>query len=64
VIPNISAFTFEALLQYLYCGMLNVEDVSALLDLLLAADQYGLERLKEMCRARIEANLSVCDRDF
>ncbi|CAG8582829.1 15922_t:CDS:2 [Cetraspora pellucida] len=45
--PNISAFTFEIILKYLYCGIVDFkrQKKETILELLIAVDELGIQRL-------------------
>lgn len=50
---------FKAMLEYMYCGELNIEDAidfgTLLLQLLLLADQFGVSILhQECCKTLLE----------
>lgn len=57
-IPNIRFAVFEAMMQCIYTGDLEVEAELAH-ELLQAADQYLLEGLKRLCEGSIASRLSV-----
>jgi hypothetical protein len=57
-VEDVSPSVFLLLLDHLYTDAADVTPDSAL-DLLAAADRFGVERLKQLCSAQIEAGLSV-----
>jgi len=60
VIDDTKAQVFLQLLQYLYTGTaseMEKEDITV--DLLVAADKYGVESLKEECAMLIGRNLKT-----
>jgi speckle-type POZ protein len=51
-ITDISKEVFTELLRFIYCGRLqNLENIA--MDLLKAADRFGLEKLKEICESQL-----------
>ena len=50
---------FEQLLRYIYTGEMDVEEVDVLAEIMVAADKYGVDSLKEECASRLSQNLSV-----
>ncbi|KAL6651428.1 hypothetical protein ACP70R_010353 [Stipagrostis hirtigluma subsp. patula] len=57
-IDDVEPLIFEGLLHFVYTDSLpdnhdNVDKISAMQHLLVAADRYGLERLKMMCEAKL-----------
>eukprot|EP00638_Chattonella_subsalsa_P015437 CAMPEP_0117818270 /NCGR_PEP_ID=MMETSP0949-20121206/1148_1 /TAXON_ID=44440 /ORGANISM="Chattonella subsalsa, Strain CCMP2191" /LENGTH=452 /DNA_ID=CAMNT_0005656753 /DNA_START=128 /DNA_END=1486 /DNA_ORIENTATION=+ len=49
---------FLALLEYLYTDEVNVS-LDIAMELLQAADQFGVERLKKMCESKMLASISI-----
>jgi hypothetical protein len=58
-LDDISYPVFTVLLEYLYTDSFEMPDDALALPLFAAADFLGVEQLKAMCIARIEADLSV-----
>ena len=58
-LDDISYPVFMVLLEYLYTDTFEMSDDALALPLFAAADFLGVEQLKAMCIARIEADLSV-----
>lgn len=53
-IPNISSSVFQLLIDYLYSDQLKCNgNLTYLAELLIAADQYQLPRLKELCELEL-----------
>jgi len=68
-VPDIEPETFRGLLHYLYSGLASENVADEALDLLLVADKYGVDGLKQICeeKAAIHRNnvvdvLLVADR--
>jgi hypothetical protein len=57
-IPNIRYCVFEAMMHCIYTGDVEVPEHLAE-EMLQAADQYMLDRLKQLCEERLEGALSV-----
>ncbi|KAJ3676871.1 hypothetical protein LUZ60_002595 [Juncus effusus] len=54
VVENVEAVTFQALLYFIYADLFpDSMDVITAQNLLVAADRYKLERLKQMCERRL-----------
>lgn len=58
-VEHIQPETFEKLLECIYKGKLPDDFSDHARDLYAAADYYGLDRLKELCRSEIHERLSV-----
>nr|CAH0109774.1 unnamed protein product [Daphnia galeata] len=59
-IEDIKANIFENLLQYIYTGKADLEnEVEDVTELLVAADKYGVETLKEECALYLSQDLKV-----
>jgi RCC1 and BTB domain-containing protein len=57
-LPNISKSTFLLLLEYLYTDTVKIR-VEDAIELYICADQYQLERLRDMCCDVVRRNLSA-----
>jgi len=57
-INNVSHRVFLALLEYLYTDEIEVS-LDMAMDLFVAADQFGVERLKRLCERMILASINV-----
>jgi len=51
-VPDIEPQTFRGLLRYLYSGLAPESVADDALDLLLAADKYGVDGLKQICEEK------------
>ena len=59
VITDMSAPTFEILLGYLYTGKVDDElGLDALLELIHAAEKYGLDELKDYCSQKLVGGIA------
>ncbi|CAK4165000.1 unnamed protein product [Aphanomyces euteiches] len=58
VIPDMTHEVFRAIMEYIYAGGvladINVRSVAMLLELLVAADQYMLDHLKQLCERELQ----------
>ncbi len=61
VLEDVGADTFQQLLRYIYTGRLEEEPrrLDDVVDLLAAAERYGLEHLKEVCETTLCRRLSA-----
>ncbi len=57
-IIDIKPKVFEALLQYIYAGDAILDEVDVA-DLLVAADKYGVDSLKDECESHLTRHLSI-----
>jgi hypothetical protein len=57
-INNVSQRVFLALLEYLYTDEVEIT-LEIAMDLFVAADQFGVERLKRLCEKRILVSINV-----
>jgi hypothetical protein len=57
-INNVSHRTFLALLEYLYTDEIEIS-LDIAMDLFVAADQFGVERLKRLCEKKILTSISI-----
>lgn len=56
-IENIDSSTMRELLRFIYCGKVNnIKEVA--LGLLLVANKYGIEDLKDICSSSLKGNLT------
>ena len=58
-IKNTRSQVFKQFLQYIYTGKAEMEQENMARDLLVAADKYGVESLKEECASVLTKNLKV-----
>jgi len=58
-IPNLSHRAFLALLEYLYTDEVEISNMDIAMDLFVAADQFGVERLKRLCERKILQSINV-----
>ena len=58
-VTDVEPATFKAVLKYLYGHIPKNEEYASLAKLMVAADKYGLDDLKEQCDDAICANLQV-----
>ncbi|CAG8692366.1 20984_t:CDS:2 [Cetraspora pellucida] len=56
--PNISALVFEIILKYLYCGIVDFQSQNneIILELLVAADEFGAQRLINLIQEFLTKN--------
>jgi len=57
-IPNISHRVFLTLLEYLYTDEVEIS-LDMAMDLFVAADQFGVERLKRLCEKKILISINI-----
>mmetsp|Transcript_31762 Transcript_31762/g.90585 ORF Transcript_31762/g.90585 Transcript_31762/m.90585 type:complete len:512 (-) Transcript_31762:53-1588(-) len=57
-IPGVSHRVFLALLEYLYTDEVDI-NLDIAMDLFVAADQFGVERLKRLCENKILASINI-----
>mmetsp|Transcript_35701 Transcript_35701/g.83574 ORF Transcript_35701/g.83574 Transcript_35701/m.83574 type:complete len:506 (+) Transcript_35701:364-1881(+) len=57
-IPNISHRVFLTLLEYLYTDEVEIS-LDMAMDLFVAADQFGVERLKRLCEKKILVSINI-----
>mmetsp|Transcript_56873 Transcript_56873/g.133639 ORF Transcript_56873/g.133639 Transcript_56873/m.133639 type:complete len:509 (+) Transcript_56873:273-1799(+) len=57
-IPNMSHRVFLTLLEYLYTDEVEIS-LDMAMDLFVAADQFGVERLKRLCEKKILISISI-----
>jgi len=60
VISDVPHAVFMLILEHLYTDMVEIPSTAAL-SLFAAADRFGVDRLKQLCAAKIEAELSICN---
>ena len=58
-INGVPADTFKNVLSFLYTDKVNVKLDSSILSLFEAANMYGLDNLKDLCRRMVDRNLSI-----
>ncbi|ETW06292.1 hypothetical protein H310_02584 [Aphanomyces invadans] len=58
VISDVRRSIFLAFLEYLYTDHVNV-DVEAAMELFVAADRYGVDRLKKICESKMLSSLCI-----
>ncbi|RHY27412.1 hypothetical protein DYB32_006797 [Aphanomyces invadans] len=65
VIPHVSRTVFQVMMKYVYSGHLESGELGwdDLLDLLVAADQYMLDHLKQLCERDLERLLDTTNID-
>ena len=47
IIPNIEVNVMRMLVQFIYCGQINLDSASVIVPLIQAADQYSIQGAKE-----------------
>lgn len=58
-IPDIAYNVFEAILEYLYTDTVKGMNVDMAVSLMIAAEQFMLDRLKAMCQDSIRKNINI-----
>ena len=58
-IPDIAVNVFEAILEYLYTDTVRGMNVDMAVSLMIAAEQFMLDRLKAMCQDSIRKNITT-----
>jgi hypothetical protein len=58
-IPDIAYNVFEAILEYLYTDTVRGMNVDMAVSLMIAAEQFMLDRLKAMCQDSIRKNINT-----
>ena len=58
-IPDIAYNVFEAILEYLYTDTVRGMNVDMAVSLMIAAEQFMLDRLKAMCQDSIRKNITI-----
>ncbi|OQR94665.1 hypothetical protein THRCLA_08125 [Thraustotheca clavata] len=61
VIPDIRLDIFQWMMEYLYTGTFNmshIDSVESALELLIAADEYMLDHLKQICETKVQSMIS------
>jgi len=56
-VTDVQPDTFQAVLSYLYGGVMEEESFESLAELIAAADKYGLDELKKICESTLRYNL-------
>ena len=56
IVPDVKPVVFRAMLKYLYSDTLPKDFAEVSLDLLVAADKYGVEKLKQKCESGAPIN--------
>jgi len=57
-VPDITPQTFNAFLEFIYCGEVTSEDEGIWLDLLELADKYCMETLEELCSRSMKGKMN------
>ena len=57
-VPDIKPKTFEAFLEFIYCGEVTSEDEEIWLDLLELSDKYCMKSLEELCSSSLKGKMS------
>ena len=57
-IKNVSSDVFLSLLEYLYTDLIDIH-LDQAMDLFVAADQFGVERLKKLCEKKILVSINT-----
>lgn len=63
-IPDLSYSVFLSVLEYLYTGYIEFKSGRAALDILVAADMFGLDILRAKCMERVESAVTVTNAAF
>ena len=58
-IKDVDSGVFTAVLRFIYAGAASVDLEDHTLELLVAADKYGLDELKDLCETRVRDRLDI-----
>lgn len=60
-VQDITPFTFKCLLEFIYTDQINLVQLNQdqVIDVLIAANRYGLDRLKRLCEKTLVKNIDM-----
>ena len=58
-VTDVDSSTFEAVLRFLYGGVVEEDEFKALAKLVAAAEKYSMDELKRICESTMRANLQM-----
>jgi len=56
-VTDVQPTTFKAVLRFLYGGVMEEKEFKSLAELIVAADKYGIDDLKNICESTVRAHL-------